>query len=244
MLDSSLPTLSDDHALFLDFDGTLVDIAPRPDSIVLDPMLRAALSRLLERLQGALAIVTGRPIADIDHWLAPLLVPCAGVHGAEQRVAGERCATPPLPAVEQVAQRLQRFADAHVGVVVERKGVSVALHYRLAPELEDACREAVQQALLEAPGLRLMQGKSVLEVLPDSVDKGRAIEAFLLQPPFAGRRPMFVGDDITDEAGFQLVQRRGGVGVKVGAGESGASRRIESPGAVRRWLFAEAGLVG
>jgi trehalose 6-phosphate phosphatase len=242
VLDSLLPTLTDDQALFLDFDGTLVDIAPRPDGIVLDPMLRAALSRLSGRLLGALAIVSGRPIADIDRWLAPLVLPCAGVHGAERRGASSRSAAQPLPELEAVARELQAFAAARTGLAVERKSVSVALHYRLAPELEADCRDAVVQALQQAPGLRLLHGKRVLEVLPRTVGKGHAIEAFLQEPPFAGRRPMFVGDDITDEAGFELVQRRGGVAVKVGAGESRAACRIDSPGAVRRWLFAAAEL--
>jgi trehalose 6-phosphate phosphatase len=242
VLESTPPPLRPDHALFLDFDGTLVEIAPSPDSIVLDPMLPEVLSRLAQALGGALAIVSGRPIGDIDRWLAPLKLPCAGVHGAERRDgAGQLCIAAPAELVP-VAAQLQALVDAHPGLLLERKSASVALHYRQAPELEPVCRAALAELLAPLPGLRLLQGKQVFEVLSPAVSKGHAIEAFLQEPPFAGRQPLFVGDDVTDEDGFEAVQRHGGVAAKVGPGESGASCRLDSPAAVRQWLFAAAGL--
>ncbi|MEW6704749.1 MAG: trehalose-phosphatase [Pseudomonadota bacterium] len=233
------PPLTPDNALFLDFDGTLVEIAPRPDGIVLDPMLRGALARLHQRLGGAVAIVSGRPIAEIDHWLQPLQLPCAGVHGAERRSeAGVVTTVHATTAVAAVAERLQALAARHAGLLVERKSVSVALHYRLAPQLEPVCRAMLQEAVSQEPSLRLLQGKQVLEVLPRGVGKGHAIDTFLAEPPFKGRCPVFVGDDVTDEAGFQRVQQRGGIAVKVGPGETAAQCRIDNPVAVRQWLCA------
>jgi trehalose 6-phosphate phosphatase len=236
------PPLRPDHALFLDFDGTLVEIAPSPDSIVLDPMLPAALSRLADRLGGALALVSGRPIADIDRWLAPLRLPSAGVHGAERRDGDGQLSAVAPPELAALADRLEALVREHPGLLLERKSASVALHYRQAPALEALCRAALAELLAPLPGLRLLQGKQVLEVLPPAVGKGQAIEAFLREPPFAGRRPLFVGDDVTDEDGFEAVQRHGGIAVKVGPGESGAACRLDSPAAVRQWLFAAAGL--
>ncbi|MED5619426.1 trehalose-phosphatase [Ideonella sp. BN130291] len=234
------PPLNDDHALFLDFDGTLVDIAPSPDRIVVDPALTHALARLSERLGGALAIISGRPIAELDRWLAPLTLPAAGIHGAERRRAAGTVERLPTTALDAIATRAEALAATHPGLRVERKGAAVALHYREAPQWEAACREAITQALAGAPGLQLLDGKMVLEVLPRGVSKGHAIEAFLAEPPFAGRQPLFLGDDVTDEAGFEVVQRLGGVAVKVGPGPTIAAQRIDGAAAVRRWLLAAA----
>jgi trehalose 6-phosphate phosphatase len=234
------PPLNDDHALFLDFDGTLVDIAPSPDRIVVDPALTDALARLSERLGGALAIISGRPIAELDRWLLPLKLPAAGIHGAERRRAGGEVQRLPTGALAAVGARAEVLAAAHPGVRVERKGAAVAVHYREAPQWEGVCRDTLARAVAEAPGLQLLDGKMVLEVLPLGVSKGHAIEAFLAEPPFAGRQAIFLGDDVTDEAGFEAVQRRGGVAVKVGPGPTIATQRIEGAAAVRRWLLAAA----
>jgi trehalose 6-phosphate phosphatase len=230
------PPLTDLHALFLDFDGTLVEIAPRPDAVAVDARLLPVLQAVASRLHGALAILSGRPITEIDRWLSPLVLPAAGVHGAQRRTLGGIQALAPDAELEQVAERAEALAAAHPGLIVERKGVSVALHYRLAPECEAMCRSTMIEALGRASSLRLLQGKMVLEAMPKAVSKGAAIEAFLAEPPFAGRRPVFVGDDVTDEAGFEVVQRLGGIAVKVGPGDSIAQLRIDSAEGVRRWL--------
>lgn len=231
-----VPHLDTRSALFLDFDGTLVDIAPAPDRVVVEPGLVAALGRLAACMGGALGIVSGRPIAEVDRWLSPLVLPVAGIHGAERRAADGRVRRIALGALDEVAAAAERVAARHPGIRVERKGVAVALHYRLAPEHEAQCLAAMADAVARDPGLHLMRGKMVVEVLPNGVSKGHAIDAFLAEPPFAGRRPVFLGDDVTDEHGFAAVQRLGGQAVKIGAGDTVAALRLASPEHVRRWL--------
>jgi trehalose 6-phosphate phosphatase len=234
------PHLDGRSALFLDFDGTLVDIAATPERVIVEPALVDTLGRLHHRLEGALALVSGRPIEAIDRWLAPLVLPVAGIHGAERRRADghiERLAAAPLEAVAELAEQL---AALHPGLRVERKGLAVALHYRQAPEFEATCLAAMSDAVTREPSLHLLRGKKVVEVLPSGVSKGHAIEAFLRESPFAGRRPLFIGDDITDEDGFAAVQRVGGVSIKVGEGDSVAAYRLGSAAGVRHWLAAAA----
>jgi trehalose 6-phosphate phosphatase len=225
-------------ALFLDFDGTLAEIAPQPEAVHVPRELIELLKALSHRLDGALALISGRRLADLDAFLAPLQLPSAAEHGAERRLAsGLRHSgpTPPLGAVTQVAQAL---AAQHAGLRVERKSAAVALHYRHAPELEDLCLAVMTEAVLRSPGLELLHGKYVLEAKPAGVNKGRAIAAFMAEPPFAGRQPWFAGDDLTDEAGFAWVQAVGGEGVKVGPGPSVARHRCPDPLALRDWLDA------
>jgi trehalose 6-phosphate phosphatase len=230
------PLLEPQDALFLDFDGTLVDLAPTPESIHVDDTLLHELQALALRQQGAVAIISGRALCDIDRWLAPLTLPAAGVHGAERRSATGITVVTEVQVLQAVADRLQPLVDSHPGLVLERKRAAVALHYRLAPELEPACRAAVAEALAGQPALKLLQGKCVLELLPQGIGKGEAIAAFLAEAPFDGRRPVFVGDDVTDEAGFDAVLRHQGIAVKVGPGESLASHRLQDTDHVRRWL--------
>jgi trehalose 6-phosphate phosphatase len=223
-------------ALFLDFDGTLVDLAPRPDAVVVPPGLTDTLDALSEYLGGALALITGRPIEQIDAFLKPLHLPVAGVHGTERRgAAGEMTllSTHPLHRVEQAALEL---AAHYPKLRVEHKRGSLALHYRQAPELECLCLQAMQAAVEDSPGLTLLRGKMVVEAKPGGASKGHAIEAFMQEPPFAGRRPVFVGDDFTDEVGFATVQGLQGLGVKVGEGASVAWQRLASPAALRSQL--------
>jgi len=241
-MQSDPPDLDSRCALFLDFDGTLVDIAPTPDAVVVPPGLTDALGRLSRWLDGAIALISGRPISQLDRWLAPLALPAAGVHGAERRRADgvvERRALPELDAVAHVAQAL---AMAHPGLLVERKTCAVALHYRGAPQCEALCRAAMQDVAARQPALHLMNGKMVIEVLPRGVSKGHAVEQFMGEAPFEGRRPVFVGDDVTDEAGFEAVQRAGGVAVRVGRGPSVAAHGLASPQAVLRWLNVPLGV--
>lgn len=223
-------------ALFLDFDGTLVDIAPQPESVVVPAGTVATLQALAGYLGGALALISGRPIAQIDAFLQPLRLPVAGVHGAERRsAAGEvtLLSTHPLQHVEEVAARL---VAAHPRLRIESKRGSLALHYRQAPELEPLCLETMQAAVEKSPGLTLLRGKMVVEAKPGGASKGHAIEAFLHEPPFAGRSPVFIGDDCTDEVGFATVQRLRGIGVKVGEGATVAWHRLESAAVLRNQL--------
>jgi trehalose 6-phosphate phosphatase len=223
-------------ALFLDFDGTLVDIAPQPEAVVIPVGLVATLTAVRQYLGGAVAVVSGRPISQIDAFLAPLKLPAAGVHGAERRGSDgvvTLLPTHPLQLVEDAANAL---VASNPGLRVENKRGSIALHYRQHPELEPMCLQAMQAAVDQSPGLNLLRGKMVVEAKPDGASKGRAIEDFLREAPFAGRTPLFVGDDITDEVGFSTVQRLGGLGVKVGAGSTVAWQRLPSPEAMRREL--------
>jgi trehalose 6-phosphate phosphatase len=186
------------------------------------------------------AIVSGRPIMGIDRWMAPLELPVAGIHGAERRRADGEVDRMPLAPLHSAVTTAERLAAQHPGLRVERKGLAVALHYRQAPDLEAMCRSAMAQAVADEPSLHLLHGKKVIEVLPRGVSKGQAIEAFLREPPFAGRHPIFIGDDVTDEDGFAVVQRAGGVSIKVGEGHSVAAYRLGSAAGVRHWLHAAA----
>ena len=232
------PRLAADAALFLDFDGTLVALAETPEAIHVPPALVPLLSDLHDLLGGALAVVSGRQIDSIDRFLAPLRLPAAGEHGVQRRNAkGEmhEQRALDLTAVLDVANELARV---HEGLLVERKHAAIALHYRLAPQLEAVCRDALTRAIDGEPQFELMHGKFVFEIKPAGVNKGGAIEAFLREAPFAGRVPVFAGDDTTDESGFAVVQPRGGIAIKVGAGPSQALHRLESPRATFEWLVA------
>ncbi|MCJ7798629.1 MAG: trehalose-phosphatase [Polaromonas sp.] len=233
---SALPGIDAQTALFLDFDGTLADLAPQPEAVQLVADLIPVLTQLAAQLNGALAIVSGRRLADLDGFLAPLQLPSAAEHGAQRRVAQGQViclASPDLQAVVRLATAL---AARHAGLRVEIKSAAVALHYRHAPELQTLAQQVMRDAAHGTPGLELLCGKSVFEVKPAGISKGTAIEAFMASAPFAGRRPLFAGDDVTDEAGFSAVQRLGGQGIKVGEGRSLARFRCPSPDALRQWL--------
>ena len=230
------------YALFLDFDGTLVDIAPRPDQVIVPPALPPALARLRSRLGGALAIVTGRPIATIDGFLAPERFDVGGLHGVELRrgsaVAG--CEPEAHPALRAGVARLQRAVANLDAVLIEDKGCSVAVHWRLATptdaERAQTAVEGVARDLGEA--YRLQLGKAVGEILPATATKGHAIRSFQQEAPYAGRRAVFLGDDLTDEKAFATVNADGGLSVRVGGGETIATRRLPEPEDVRRVLLA------
>ncbi len=223
-------------ALFLDFDGTLVELAEHPEAIIIPEGLVQTLSRMRTLLGGAVAVISGRPIAQIDRFLQPLVLGVAGVHGAERRRADGSLAcieTPPMGRAQEAALALCR---AHEALVVEVKRGSVALHYRQAPQLEAVCVAAMQDAVEHSRDLTLLHGKMVVEAKASQASKGRAIEAFLAEPPFAGRKPVFIGDDVTDEAGFAAVQRLGGLGVKVGEGPTAAAHRLDNPAMMRELM--------
>ena len=241
----TLPEPRQDWALFLDFDGCIVDIAPTPESVDVPDCLPSLLVALCEAVGGAVAIVSGRPIEQIDGFLGKAVPAVAGLHGLERRTADGGIVRPPLPRndLRVVRAQLEAFAAAHRGVLVEDKKYTVALHYRLSPSLRDDCREVLNAALKDIPpGWQVIEGKFVFEIRPREPNKGRAIEAFMGEAPFLGRTPVFCGDDITDEDGFEVVNARGGVSIRVGKGSATrAAAQVETVGELLDWLAQVAG---
>lgn len=224
-------------ALFLDFDGTLVDIAERPDGVHVAPDLGALLLRLRDGVGGALAIVTGRTVADIDGFLSDPSLDVCGLHGLQRRIRGRVAEPPGLADLGPEIGALRRAFAVWPGVIVEDKRVGVALHWRMAPEAEAAAMSAM--AVLAdrlGPAYRLQDGKCVRELVPVAAGKGAGIRAAMAQPPYLGRVPVFVGDDRTDEDGFLAVNELGGFSVKVGPGETAAHGRIRRRSDVPVWL--------
>lgn len=228
-------------ALFLDVDGTLLEIAARPQAVSVPDPLRQMLRRLSVGSGGAVALVSGRAIADLDALFAPLALPSAGLHGFEHRGAGGAYSTRPLPAaasLELARGVMLELARRHAGLLVEDKKFALALHYRGAPDLEETVVTAMTDVVARVgEELELQRGKMVVELRPAGASKGKAVAAFLGEAPFAGRLPVFLGDDLTDEPAFELVNRHQGVSVLVGAPRPSAARaRLEDVAAVRRWL--------
>jgi len=234
--DARPPLLSGTAALYLDFDGTLADIALHPDHVVVREPLPSLLLALRERLAGAVAVVTGRPLAAVDALIRPARLAGAGLHGAELRLpdgATARSADP--DGIEALVRVLKdRFAgDARL--LIEDKGASVALHFRGAPEREEEC-VAAMCALAAGPGLEVLVGHRVVEARARGTNKGVALQRLAAHAPFSGRPPVFIGDDATDEDGFGVARELGGYGVKVGAGATGARYRFGAVGQVHEWL--------
>ena len=239
MSGASLPPPSPDWAFLLDVDGTLLEHADTPDAVRVDGAMRALLADLQAGAGGALALISGRSVADLDGLFAPLKLPAAGQHGVERRDATGRMRRHEFPEapVRQAAKRLAVFAAAHPGLLLEDKGHSLALHYRLAPRLEGEARALLDRVLAElGEGFELQRGKMVLEVRPGGRDKGSAIAEFMVEAPFRGRTPVFIGDDLSDELGFGVVNGMGGISIKVGEGPSQARWRIADAQEVRAWL--------
>ena len=238
------PLLERGDALFLDFDGTLVEIVARPDLVQLDPAMRRALFALQAALDGALAVVSGRRLADVDLYLHPLVALGAGAHGAELRTPhGLQLLELPSQSLRSAGQALRAEFDSVPGVLIEDKALSVALHFRNAPDQQRACEQAAAK-LAAALGLHVLHGKRVVELRSPGVDKGGAVRTLLGLTPFHGRRPVFVGDDATDEDAFAAVQAVEGRTVKVGEGSTRARERLPDVGAVRRWLERSAAALG
>ncbi|WP_395665655.1 trehalose-phosphatase [Methylocella sp.] len=228
-------------AYFLDVDGTLLDIAPRPEDVRADPGLRTLIETLAREAGGALALVSGRAIDDLDRIFAPLVLPAAGLHGAEIRFFdGTREAAAEVIA-DFARARLRVFAAAHPGLRVEDKGAAIALHYRQRPDLA-AEALAFMEALADGPDLVVQPGKMVAELKQAGHSKATGIAALMAQAPCAGRAPLFAGDDLTDEAGFCYVDAHGGVSVKIGGPDvvTRARFRLESPQALRAELAVAA----
>ncbi|MEX3555622.1 MAG: trehalose-phosphatase [Burkholderia gladioli] len=240
---ASLPLT--DTAFFFDFDGTLVDLAPTPDGIHVPDSLSAMLSELRTLARGAVAIVSGRGIDSIDSFLGLADLPVAGLHGAERRDANGDTMRVGFndERLLRIERELAAVVERNPGTLLEIKGAAVALHFRNAPEREGVAREAAELLVAEYPDAYVLQpGKMVFEIKPKGVDKGRAITAFLGEPPFAGRRPVFAGDDLTDEKGFAVVDAAGGLSIKIGAGDTSAKTRLDSVEAMRaqiaQWIAA------
>lgn len=229
-----LPSL--EAAVFLDFDGTLVDLACTPCSVVLPRELVSMLHALQILLDGAVAIVTGREVAVIDRYIEPLSLPCAGTHGAQRRNGKGVYITSPVRELTKFIHAGMQLAQANPAIFVEPKNHSIALHYRTDPTLETLCLQTMQQLLFDSPDWVLVRGKYVVELLPRGVSKGAAINAFMEELPFKGRIPFFAGDDLSDEDGFVAIQELQGIAIKVGAGTSIAAYRIDSVRDFHRWL--------
>jgi trehalose 6-phosphate phosphatase len=216
-------------AYFLDVDGTLLDIMPRPEDVVADHGLRTLLAGLAGATRGALALVSGRAIKDVDRIFAPLIFPVSGLHGAEIRFPDRsRSGSPNDGAMNCVRQPLADFMAARPGLRLEDKGAALAVHFRQTPELAHEVLELLG-ALAHQSGLAVQEGKMVAELKQAHHDKGKGIAALLARPPFLGRKPVFIADDLTDESGFLFVNAQGGVSVRVGPAEAATNARYRLP---------------
>ena len=233
------PAACVDWAYFLDVDGTLIDFADTPDAVHVDAALLQLIAGLHLASRGAVALVSGRALSFLDSRLGALRLPLAGQHGLERRdAAGHVHLHGAAPAAKAaISAALAPVLVRHPGLLLEDKGLALALHYRRAPHLAAyAQRLMARLAAAADAGLEVQRGKRVAEVKPAAMDKGRAIAAYLAESPFRGRRPVFIGDDLNDEHGFAAVNLADGISIKVGRGASCARYRLHDVAAVRRWL--------
>lgn len=232
------PLLSDNLAFFFDLDGTLAEIKPHPDQVYIPAAVRTLLQKMSVMSEGALALISGRSMAELDKLATPFRFPLAGVHGAERRDINDKThvVTLPAPLVKTLQQELSEMLALLPGTELESKGMAFALHYRQAPEAQEAIYALAREMTTRFPQLALQPGKCVVELKPLGINKGAAIRAFMQEAPFKGRTPVFIGDDLTDEAGFEQVNALGGVTVKVGAGETVARYRLANVRMVYHWL--------
>ena len=234
-IDATAPHAVPQLAIFTDFDGTLVEIAETPDAVEVPESLADQLQRAAQELDSAFAVLTGREIADIDRYLAPLHLPVAGAHGTQRRRADGVVETVDPAAIigaEEIAHAVSPLVMAHPGLLMETKEGAVAVHFRQAPDLEAAVRIAKEEAVHSVTDLTLVPGKLVLEARPRASSKGQDLRAFMREEPFLGRTPIFIGDDTTDEDAFVAAQDLGGVGIKLGEGDTAARMRIANVASV------------
>jgi trehalose 6-phosphate phosphatase len=233
---------SSSHALFLDFDGTIVELAEQPNLVQVGARTLATLSHLDEAFDGAIAIVTGRTIDSVDAFLTPLRLPIAGIHGRERRdaIGVVRSATHEIRVIAELRERLQPLLVEWPGLLMEDKGSALALHYRSHPEYEKSCLATMERAVADLAGVQLLRSKMVIEAVAGSADKASAVSAFLDQPPFRGRNPIYAGDDLTDESALRLVNSHAGISIKVGANESAAHYSAANVNELITWLEAVA----
>ena len=240
----SVPRLSEllsTHALFLDFDGTLAPLQDDPFTVAMPGRSADAIPRLYEAMGGALAIVSGRDIRDLSKRV-PNVVWRAGGHGVDICGPGELPHDTPQPAPSVLSQGFEDASDRFEGVWCEAKGPIIAVHYRQAPEVAAELGDALARVLDEVTGYKLQAGKMVFEAKPLSANKGRAVSSLMERCSFQGRTPIMLGDDVTDEDGFEVINELGGFAVKVGDGETVAGYRLDSPEHVADWL--EQGVLG
>jgi trehalose 6-phosphate phosphatase len=231
-------------AWFFDLDGTLVELASSPSSVVVHQELPELLAKVHSLSGGAVSVITGRAVADVDRFISLPEVPVAGQHGLEVRAAdGTFRDIPPISGnLGEVRQALEDAVARHPGLIAEYKGESIALQYRRAPRLAGYAHRLVRSlAARHAPDFQVRKGKWVVELAHHTANKGIAIRQMMEQSPFAGRTPVFIGDDVTDEAGFAAVNKMGGVSVKVGHGRTVAKWRLRDVTAVREWIRAGLG---
>jgi len=238
MMHPSLPPL-DELVLLLDIDGTLLDLAPTPREVWVPPGLADTLSRLMHGA-GALALVSGRSLNDIDLIFAPAIFPAVGGHGAEMRLGAdsEAVATHAPPLDKDLKRRLAAIAKLAPGILVEDKGYSLALHYRLAPQAEQAIYQAVAQLRADLPNapIEVLPGKRVCEIKHSGFTKATGVRELMLHDPFKGRRPLFIGDDVTDETVFAIMPDYNGLSFSVGRRALGVDGHFDTPAHVREFL--------
>ena len=236
----TLPEPTDDWALFLDVDGTLIEIADAPDAVSVDPAMIDVLARLDRRLDGALALVSGRELETLDRFFRPLRLTAAGLHGLERRAPGGEIqrSDGAVDQLEHVRAAFIGLAETDGRLLVEDKGMTAALHYRRAPDRADEVLGLADRLVDEIGGeLILQRGKMVIEFRPPGPHKGDIVDLFMAETPFDGRVPVFIGDDVTDEDGFAAVNRRLGHSIRVGSEEATVARwRIDSVSELCRWL--------
>jgi trehalose 6-phosphate phosphatase len=234
------PPNSDDLAIFLDLDGTLLEIVEQPDKVDVPEWLGDLLKSTASRLGGALALLSGRSIAELDRILGTADLPAAGIHGLELRgTDGVTHRTESAPVPDAVRRRLSEFARRHAGILVEDKTHSIAVHFRQAPDKASVVHDELASIAGKlGDAFKLQSGKMVLELRPDGVDKGTALANFMARPPFKGRVPIFIGDDVTDEDGFEVINELGGYSVRVGQAvqDSHARYTLRNVDAVHDWL--------
>lgn len=234
-----LPPPSADYAYFLDVDGTLIDLAPTPDGIRVDHELLRLIGHVYRLCNGAMALVSGRALADLDARLGMPHLPMAGLHGLEWRTASDEVRHHPGAAgdIRFFHQKLLALCQRYPDLIVEDKGMTLALHYRSAPRLGSYLHRQVRYLVsLTENDLQIQPGKYVIEIKPKGYDKGSAIETFMTEAPFTGRTPVFIGDDQTDEHGFDVINRLCGISIKVGRGRTCAHYRLPNVAAVLGWL--------
>ncbi len=229
----SVTSLQENWALFLDLDGTLLEIAERPDAVVVPGDLIAGLAAARDFLDGALAVVSGRPMADLDRLLYPLSLDCGGEHGAVLRYRGATEVLGEAVPLVWVA-RIRTAAQAWPGVLVEEKARSIAVHYRQAPQYAQAIEQLLRGLVTADRRFQILGAQMAFELRDADVHKGRAVAGFMAREPYRGRLPVFVGDDVTDEDGIREAVRQGGLGLRVAEAFAGRTA------AVRAWLRAMA----